>query len=175
MAIFSEHNDLLGKPQVPWNSRDWLILIISVIAFLLLYIPFLIKPEFKQGVDEGVLVMQGKMVAEGYSLYDEVYSNQAPLGILIFALLQGDFWATNRLSPPWLTDVAENRPDKLNSSYLIEVVEEYKIRLVVLSYWLIEQEDFREFVAKEFNFDSSYSEYDGSKEWIYEIWIKASL
>lgn len=41
--------------------------------------------------------MQGKMMSEGYSLDDEVYSDQPPLGLIIFALLGGNFYLT-RLS-----------------------------------------------------------------------------
>ncbi|MHA2272822.1 MAG: ArnT family glycosyltransferase [Candidatus Hodarchaeales archaeon] len=93
----SNLKDLLGRSRPQWENVDSFILIIAAFAFLTLSIPFWVNPEFKQGVDEGILVMQGKMIAEGYSLYDEVYSNQAPLGLLIFALLGGDFIAT-RLS-----------------------------------------------------------------------------
>jgi hypothetical protein len=77
MPASSNFKDLLGNPQPQWDNMDLLILIIAVAAFPTLSIPFWLNPESKLGVDEGILVMQGKMMAEGCSLYDEVYSNQA--------------------------------------------------------------------------------------------------
>ncbi|MFW9916472.1 MAG: ArnT family glycosyltransferase [Candidatus Thorarchaeota archaeon] len=50
------------------------------------------------GVDEGIHLMQGRLLAEGFSLYDETFSVQAPVAIFIYALINGEIFLAKLLS-----------------------------------------------------------------------------
>lgn len=50
------------------------------------------------GVDEGIHLMQGRLLAEGFSLYDETFSLQAPVAIFIYALINGEIFLAKLLS-----------------------------------------------------------------------------
>lgn len=55
MHSSSTQTDLLGTPQTPWKAIDGAILVGGIFVFLLFSYPFWINPEFRQGVDEGIL------------------------------------------------------------------------------------------------------------------------
>ncbi|MFQ5977483.1 MAG: ArnT family glycosyltransferase [Candidatus Heimdallarchaeota archaeon] len=50
------------------------------------------------GVDEGIHLMQGRLLAEGFSLYDQTFSLQAPVAIFLYALIRGDVFLAKLLS-----------------------------------------------------------------------------
>ena len=89
-------------------------------------------------------------------------------------ILSGDPRVTvlaDRLCPPWLTDLAYYRPDKLQTTDLIEACETYSIRLIVLAFWLANLAEFREFVELSYYLFSSFPEFEDSEEIGYELWF----
>ncbi len=56
------------------------------------------NPFSTNGIDEGIHLLQSKMVAEGYNYYDDLNGDQAPLAILVFSLFHGNVMACRYLS-----------------------------------------------------------------------------
>ncbi len=55
-------------------------------------------PISTNGIDEGIHLLQAKMVREGYTYYDDLNGDQAPLAILTFSLFNGDVMSCRYLS-----------------------------------------------------------------------------
>jgi len=81
------------------KNKKNIILIISIIIFLIFLRAYDIKnPVSTNGIDEGIHLIQSKMVAEGYNYYDDLNGDQAPLAIIVFSVFHGDVMACRFLS-----------------------------------------------------------------------------
>jgi len=72
----------------------------------------------------------------------------------------------NRLQPPEATNIAEVRYPALTSEELIEIINDYNIRLVVFSYQLSTYEAFYEWVHGNWTFQKAY----GRPDKIFDEW-----
>ncbi|RLF63526.1 MAG: hypothetical protein DRN33_03955 [Thermoplasmata archaeon] len=80
------------------NDKKIAILFVIAISFIFLRIYNIQNPFSTNGVDEGIHLIQAKMVSSGYNLYSDLGGDQAPLAILSFAALGGDVMAARYLS-----------------------------------------------------------------------------
>lgn len=70
-------------------KKYWLfIIIILITAFLRFY--KISYPFSVNGIDEGVQLMAGRMYSQGYAMYTQINSVQAPLFLWIYSLIGGD-------------------------------------------------------------------------------------
>jgi hypothetical protein len=76
------------------------LLVLGVIAcvFLFFHLYHLERPFSTNGIDEGIHLLQAQMTADGFSLYEELNGDQAPLAILTFSLFKGAVLPSRLLS-----------------------------------------------------------------------------
>lgn len=73
--------------------------IIAIILFSIAIRVYNVENPFStNGVDEGIHLLQAKMVREGYNYYEDLQGDQAPLAILTFSIFEGNALACRYLS-----------------------------------------------------------------------------
>jgi len=73
--------------------------IIAIILFSIVIRVYNIENPFStNGIDEGIHLLQAKMIREGYNYYDDLQGDQAPLAILTFSIFEGNVLACRYLS-----------------------------------------------------------------------------
>ncbi len=73
--------------------------IISIILFSIAIRAYNIENPFStNGIDEGIHLLQAKMVREGYNYYNDLQGDQAPLAILTFSIFEGNVLTCRYLS-----------------------------------------------------------------------------
>ncbi|MDD3491991.1 MAG: glycosyltransferase family 39 protein [Candidatus Thermoplasmatota archaeon] len=82
------------------NSRDkhLLVVICLALAFIFFRLHNIQNPFSTNGIDEGIHLLQARMVSAGYNLYTDLNGDQGPLAILTFALWQGEVLTSRLLS-----------------------------------------------------------------------------
>jgi len=82
------------------TGADKKITALFVIALIFIFFRLynIQNPFSTNGVDEGIHLLQAKMVSNGYNLYSELGGDQAPLAILTFSIFKGDVMAARYLS-----------------------------------------------------------------------------
>jgi 4-amino-4-deoxy-L-arabinose transferase-like glycosyltransferase len=80
--------------------RDrYLLLVISVALFFIGFRVYNLENPFStNGIDEGIHLLQAKMVDQGYNLYTDLNGDQAPVAILTASVLNADVMAARLLS-----------------------------------------------------------------------------
>ena len=74
-------------------------IIIAIILFSIAIRAYNVKNPFStNGIDEGIQLLQAKMIKEGYNYYEDLKGDQAPLAILTFSILGGNVLACRFLS-----------------------------------------------------------------------------
>ncbi|MEA2053541.1 MAG: hypothetical protein U9O96_00250 [Candidatus Thermoplasmatota archaeon] len=79
-------------------SKKILILFVVALAFIFFRIYNIENPFSTNGIDEGIHLLQAKMVGEGYNLYGDLGGDQAPLVIMIFSAFKGNVMISRYLS-----------------------------------------------------------------------------
>jgi len=74
------------------------VLFVIAIIFIFFRVYDMHDPFSTNGVDEGIHLLQAKMVSNGYNLYSDLGGDQAPLAILTFAMFGGNVMAARYLS-----------------------------------------------------------------------------
>jgi len=82
------------------TARQKKLFVLGVIAlvFILFRLYHLEQPFSTNGIDEGIHLLQAKMTADGFSLYEDLNGDQAPLAILTFSLFKGAVLPSRLLS-----------------------------------------------------------------------------
>ena len=74
-------------------------IIIFIILFAVAFRAYNIKNPFStNGIDEGIHLLQARMISEGYNYYKDLQGDQAPLAILTFSIFRGDVIVCRYLS-----------------------------------------------------------------------------
>ncbi|MCD6299181.1 MAG: glycosyltransferase family 39 protein [Thermoplasmata archaeon] len=80
------------------KDRNTLVLFVLALVFIFIRLYNIENPFSTNGIDEGIHLIQAKMVGQGYNLYSELGGDQAPLAILVFSVLKGNVMASRLLS-----------------------------------------------------------------------------
>ena len=72
------------------------IIILSISLFFKIY--DLKNPISTNGIDEGIHLLQAKMMSRGYNYYDDLKGDQAPLALLTFSIFKGDVMSCRYIS-----------------------------------------------------------------------------
>jgi len=83
---------------VSGTDRKILALFVLALIFIFIRLYNIENPFSTNGIDEGIHLIQAKMVGQGYNLYSELGGDQAPLAILVFSVLKGNVMASRLLS-----------------------------------------------------------------------------
>ena len=72
---------------------------VAIILFLFVLRAYNMENPFStNGIDEGIHLLQAKMVSHGYNYYEDLNGDQSPLAILVFSLFKGDVMSCRYLS-----------------------------------------------------------------------------
>lgn len=74
------------------------VLFVIALIFIFFRLYDIQNPFSTNGIDEGIHLLQAKMVSSGYNLYSELGGDQAPLAILTFSLFKGNVMVARYLS-----------------------------------------------------------------------------
>ncbi|MEA2053971.1 MAG: glycosyltransferase family 39 protein [Candidatus Thermoplasmatota archaeon] len=79
-------------------DKKFFILFVVAAIFISFRLYNIENPFSTNGIDEGIHLVQARMVADGYNLYGDLGGDQAPLAILVFSLFRGDVMSARYLS-----------------------------------------------------------------------------
>ncbi len=80
------------------GNKKIIVLFVIALFFIFFRLYNMGNPFSTNGIDEGIHLVQARMVGEGYNLYRDLGGDQAPLAILTFSLIKGNVMAARYLS-----------------------------------------------------------------------------
>jgi len=80
------------------GDKHLLLLIVVAVFFIGFRVYNIENPFSTNGIDEGIHLLQAKMVDHGYNLYTDLKSDQAPVAILTFSLMHNSVIESRMLS-----------------------------------------------------------------------------
>lgn len=80
------------------DRKIFILFFILAIIFIFLRLYDMENPFSTNGIDEGIHLVQAKMMGEGYNLYSDLGGDQAPLALMVFSVLKGNIMASRLLS-----------------------------------------------------------------------------
>jgi len=82
------------------TGTDKKIVVLFVVATIFIFFRLynLENPFSTNGIDEGIHLLQAKMMGDGYNFYRDLGGDQAPIAIMVLSLIKGDVMSARYLS-----------------------------------------------------------------------------